>query len=69
MATSRPTPVSRARETSPIPPAPMAERISYGPKRTPGRKDNGLRWLDYTLEVGEYAPCMSATSAAARHSR
>jgi hypothetical protein len=28
--------VSRARYTSPIPPAPIAAKISYGPKRIPG---------------------------------
>src|SRR5882762_210781 len=34
-ATSRPSFVSRARYTSPIPPAPRAERISYAPTRVP----------------------------------
>ena len=36
MATSRSSRASRARYTSPIPPAPMAERISYGPRCVPG---------------------------------
>ena len=35
MATSRPSRVSRARYTSPIPPAPMGPEISYGPSRAP----------------------------------
>src|SRR5438876_8329966 len=35
MATMRPSRVSRAFHTSPIPPAPMGERISYGPRRVP----------------------------------
>ena len=34
-ATSRLSFVSRARYTSPMPPAPRAERISYGPRRVP----------------------------------
>ena len=41
IATSRFSWVSRARYTSPIPPAPSAERISYGPRRAP--EDNGMR--------------------------
>src|SRR5947207_15519537 len=41
-ATSRPSFVSRARYTSPMPPAPMAERISYGPRRVPPFKDINL---------------------------
>src|SRR5262245_45077095 len=36
MATSRESRVSRARQTSPIPPAPRGERISYGFSREPG---------------------------------
>src|SRR5258705_10087846 len=36
-ATSRPRRVSRARYTSPMPPAPRSARISYGPRRVPGR--------------------------------
>ncbi len=35
MATSRPSFESRARYTSPIPPAPRGDRISYGPRRVP----------------------------------
>jgi hypothetical protein len=35
MATSRPRRVSRARYTSPIPPAPTSARISYGPSLVP----------------------------------
>ena len=36
IATSRPSFVSRPRYTSPMPPAPMAVWISYGPRRVPG---------------------------------
>jgi hypothetical protein len=36
-ATSRFNLVSRARYTSPIPPTPMTDWISYGPRRKPGR--------------------------------
>src|SRR5487761_1511999 len=35
IATSRPRRVSRARYTSPIPPAPIAERMWYGPSLVP----------------------------------
>src|SRR5438477_776269 len=35
IATARPSRVSRARYTSPIPPAPSAPTISYGPRRDP----------------------------------
>src|SRR5437773_10871808 len=35
MATARSSRVSRARYTSPIPPAPMGATISYGPRRVP----------------------------------
>src|ERR1022692_550735 len=38
MATCRPSLVSLARYTSPIPPAPMAERISYGPSLSPDER-------------------------------
>ena len=38
-ATSRPSRVSRARYTSPIPPAPTRSRISYGPNRTSADRD------------------------------
>jgi hypothetical protein len=34
-ATARPSRGSRARDTSPIPPAPIGPRISYGPSRVP----------------------------------
>src|SRR5688500_6806685 len=39
MATLRSSRVSRARYTSPIPPAPSAERISYDARRVPTDKD------------------------------
>src|SRR5262245_8731465 len=38
MATKRLRRVSRAFHTSPMPPAPRAERISYGPSRVPGAR-------------------------------
>src|SRR5438132_12548147 len=38
IATSRPSRVSRARYTSPIPPAPSGPEISYGPSREPGSR-------------------------------
>src|SRR6266496_1896502 len=40
IATSRFSFVSRARYTSPMPPAPRAETISYGPSRWPGVRAN-----------------------------
>jgi hypothetical protein len=43
MATSRSRRVSFARDTSPIPPAPMRDTISYGPSRTPLLKFMGGR--------------------------
>jgi len=39
MAMSRLSFVSRARYTSPMPPAPNGDRISYAPRRAPGAKD------------------------------
>ena len=45
-ATSRFSFVSRARYTSPMPPAPSGERISYGPRRVPAVRAKQL--LDYT---------------------
>src|SRR5689334_17416119 len=42
MATSRFSLVSRARYTSPIPPAPSADRISYGPICEPAASDIGV---------------------------
>ena len=47
MATCRFSLVSVARYTSPIPPAPMAETISYGPRRVPGVTANPFA-VDYT---------------------
>src|SRR5215510_1297724 len=43
IATSRPSRGSRARYTSPIPPAPMGATISYGPSRVPGPRDMGCQ--------------------------
>src|SRR5262245_10729965 len=39
IATSRPSRVSRARYTSPIPPAPRGPRTSHGPRRVPRARD------------------------------
>src|SRR4029453_11640551 len=39
MATVRSRRVSRARYTSPIPPAPISRRTSHGPRRTPDASD------------------------------
>src|SRR5437773_7876144 len=41
MATARSSRVSRARYTSPIPPAPMGATISYGPRRLPEARFTG----------------------------
>ena len=41
MATSRPSRASRARNTSPMPPAPIGATISYGPSRAPGGNRHG----------------------------
>src|SRR5260370_40586274 len=46
MATVRSSRVSRARYTSPIPPAPSGAPISYGPSFVPGTR--GLIGRDYT---------------------
>ena len=44
MATMRSRRVSRALYTSPIPPAPMGARISYGPSRMPMPRDIGCKY-------------------------
>src|SRR2546427_10339185 len=49
IATSRPSRVSRARYTSPIPPAPSGARISYGPRWVPA-----ARVID--LDYGDLSP-------------
>src|SRR5262249_3815539 len=44
--------VSRARYTSPMPPAPIGETISYGPNRVPEAKAIfSHRWTDYTSAI------------------
>lgn len=55
-ATSRPSLVSRARDTSPIPPAPSGAKISYGPNLVPGA--SGMSGGDYNL----VRPCATAFS-------
>src|ERR1035438_340821 len=47
MATSRPRRGSRARKTSPMPPAPMGERISYAPSFVPG--ESGIRLIQFSV--------------------
>src|SRR6266581_906779 len=47
IATSRPSRVSRARYTSPMPPFPMGARISYGPRRVPAER--GIGSCDYVI--------------------
>src|SRR5438874_1343010 len=42
MATMRSSRVSRARYTSPMPPAPIGEMISYGPSRVEGWRDTAV---------------------------
>src|SRR5215207_7181116 len=55
MATSRLRRVSRAFQTSPMPPAPRAERISYGPSRIPG--DRAMETAhDYRVTVFAEGP-------------
>src|SRR4030095_7565004 len=61
-ATSRPSRVSRARYTSPIPPAPRRESSSYGPKRFPGaiffisRRDHTLARPDVRPSAAAFVP-------------
>src|ERR1051325_11616807 len=45
IATSRPSRVSLARHTSPMPPAPSGARISKGPRRSPARNAERSRML------------------------
>src|SRR5262249_9916663 len=52
MATVRSRRVSRARYTSPMPPAPIGETISYGPNPVPEAKAIfSHRWPDYTSAI------------------
>ena len=70
MATVRSRRVSRALYTSPMPPAPMAERISYGPRRAPGERAMMSRADCSTPDARRNAlvPSRYAT-ASARHGR
>src|SRR5436190_408428 len=54
IATVRSSRVSRARYTSPMPPAPMAAMTSYGPRRVPGPRDMdwGARIVAQTRRSG-----------------
>src|ERR1700688_1861652 len=51
IATERSRRVSRARYTSPIPPAPRGDSISYGPSLVPGAR--GMVARDYRMEYGQ----------------
>src|SRR5688572_931714 len=55
MATSRFNRVSRARNTSPMPPAPMGTRISYGPMREP--EDRLKPGLCRTTRISPWRKC------------
>ncbi len=57
IATSRLSFVSRARYTSPIPPAPMAPRISYEPRRVPEVSIKGDTWSG--AHIRQSPLCMS----------
>src|SRR5258705_500953 len=72
MATSRSSRVSRARYTSPMPPAPSAESISYGPMRVPGVRAKRLsriiragrtRGRDYSCVTPKCLPIDAGPSA------
>src|SRR6516164_8548816 len=52
MATSRPSLVSRARYTSPIPPAPIGATISYGPSLSPTESGIGVIYQVYLVGDG-----------------
>ena len=51
MATVRSSRVSRARYTSPMPPAPSRATTSYAPRRAPGASDTCEKCADYTSEA------------------
>src|SRR6266850_3437567 len=53
IATVRPRRVSRARYTSPIPPAPSGETISYGPSLAPRVSATGLKLYLAKENAGE----------------
>ena len=53
MATSRPSALSRARYTSPMPPAPSADRISYDPSLSPGPSFKGALSIPSTFQLLE----------------
>src|SRR5208282_5104106 len=50
IATSRPNRGSRARYTSPMPPAPMGARISYGPSLSPAESGMGVAFQVYSTD-------------------
>lgn len=56
MATERSNRVSCARYTSPIPPEPRGERISYGPNRVPGARGIGSVIITRAVEQWLSAP-------------
>src|SRR5437773_12048775 len=56
MATVRPRRVSRARYTTPMPPAPSGAWISYGPRRVPVERDIELSLRFYPIRGGDRTP-------------
>src|SRR5206468_5667966 len=71
---SRPSRSSWARNTSPMPPAPRSERISYGPTRVPGlmamgsRADYGSGWIGSDCGQQVAASVMVAVESEVDHS-
>ena len=57
MATSRWSVVSRARYTSPMPPAPSAATISYGPRRVPMLMSRGVEYTAGLLAPDAHIAC------------
>src|SRR5215475_14401897 len=63
-ATSRPSLRSRARYTSPMPPAPSGERISYGPSLVPADKLMVLVIISEAQELRLIRTCRSPGNSA-----
>src|SRR6266496_3396952 len=77
-ATSRPSRVSRAFQTSPIPPAPRGEMTSYGPRRVPAvnaisdhpiYRSQITRWHNLSHSSRSERDAATSWSAAARSRR
>src|SRR5438093_10713703 len=67
IATVRPRRVSRARYTSPIPPAPSGETISYGPSLAPRVRATGVK-LYLPKQDAQKRQVVSAPQALREHS-